>query len=366
MLVFLSVVFLIYGAMHFYALRKVWLVLAHPAWLNAALALFGLVMTISPLILWYITRHGWHGAAVSTSWIIYTWMGLLFLFCCIALMFDLGHEVSILLGIRWPLGNLAVLWSAGLLALFAMGYGFFEARQIRVEKVEITTPKLASGQVTIAQLSDLHLGIMLGEDFLERILPIVKEARPDIVMATGDIVDGQGDDLDALAKRLHALQPLGGAFAVLGNHETYAGLESSIAFLKNAGFTVLRGEAAVAAGIVIAGVDDPSTGAGQDAKPATEQVLATLPMDRFVVLLKHQPVIDSDAIFDLQLSGHIHGGQVSPFGIFTRLAYGVRPGLTRLDGRWVYVSRGAGTWGPPMRVLAPPEITLITIRSANG
>jgi predicted MPP superfamily phosphohydrolase len=89
-------------------------------------------------------------------------------------------------------------------------------------------------------------------------------------------------------------------------------------------------------------------------------------MGKFIVLLKHQPVIDRGIPFDLQLSGHIHGGQFFPFGLLTRLTYGVSTGLTQLtDGRWLYVSRGAGTWGPPIRLFAAPEITLITIESEN-
>jgi len=123
----------------------------------------------------------------------------------------------------------------------------------------------------------------------------------------------------------------------------------------------------VAGLLVVVGVDDPSAApSGQQARLPTSEALASVTADDFIVLLKHQPVIDSDTPFDLQLSGHIHGGQIFPFVYLTRLAYGVPTGLTELaDGRRLYVSRGAGTWGPPIRLFAPPEITLITIASAN-
>lgn len=367
MLAFLGVAFLMYGAMHFYALRKAWLVFPHSLGLDFALALFGLAMTLSPLVLWYMTRQNWHGAAVVASWGIYMWMGFLFLFCCIALAFDLGHTVAILLGITWPLNASSSLPTAGLLALAAVAYGFVEARQMQVENIKITTPKLASGQVTIAQISDLHLGMMQGEEFLERVISTLRETHPDIIVATGDIVDGQGNDLNELSRRFLALHPPYGAFAIIGNHEYYAGLEDSLRFLRSAGFTVLRGESVATAGITLVGIDDPSTGAlGRDATVIAEKDSSASLKNRFVVLLKHQPVVDRDALFDLQLSGHIHDGQIFPFGLLTRLAYGVRTGLTRLAGsRLLYVSRGAGTWGPPIRILAPPEITLITIESAN-
>jgi predicted MPP superfamily phosphohydrolase len=158
-----------------------------------------------------------------------------------------------------------------------------------------------------------------------------------------------------------------GAYAVTGNHEYYAGLENSLSFLRNAGFTVLRGASAKAGGIVLVGVDDPTAlSSGPQARLDTSKALASVTANDFIVLLKHQPVVGSDTPFDLQLSGHIHGGQIFPFVYLTRLTYGVHTGLTELaDGRRLYVSRGAGTWGPPIRLFAAPEITLITITSAK-
>lgn len=369
MLAFLSVAFLIYGVMHIYALSKVWLAFPHSLGLELVLVFLGLVMTISPLILWYVAKQNWHSAAVITSWGIYTWMGFLFLFCSIALAFDFGHALAALLGFKWPLNESMAFITVGLLALAMLGYGFVEARQIRVEEIKITTPKLspAIGRVTIAQISDLHLGMMLGDEFLERVIARLREIQPDIIVATGDIVDGQGDDLNKLAKHFLTFRPPKGAFAIVGNHEYYAGLENSLRFLRSAGFTVLRGESAAAGGIILAGIDDPSAGTlGQEARMDTQKALASASKNDFIVLLKHQPVVDRDALFDLQLSGHIHGGQIFPFGLLTRLNFGVRTGLTQLaDGRRLYVSRGAGTWGPPIRIFAEPEITVITIESEN-
>ena len=367
MLTFLSVALLIYGSMHLYALGKVWLSFPHSLALGLALTLAGIVLTFSPVLVWFLERQSWHRATVATAWVSYTWMGYLFLFLCIGLLFDLGHALATLLNINWPLNEARTFRVVSLLALAMLGYGFIEARQIRIEEVNITTSKLASGRVTIAQITDLHLGIMLGDGFLDRIIAKLREIKPDIVVATGDIVDGQGDNFAALARHFKSYTPPLGAYAVTGNHETYAGLEHSLRFLRNAGFTVLRGESVKAGGIVVVGVDDPSAApSGQQARLPTSEALASVTADDFIVLLKHQPVIDSDTPFDLQLSGHIHGGQIFPFVYLTRLAYGVPTGLTELaDGRRLYVSRGAGTWGPPIRLFAPPEITLITIASAN-
>lgn len=365
MLAFLSVALSIYGAMHFYALGKVWQAFPHSLWLGSALLLVGLAMTLSPLIPWQLSRQNWHGATAVTSWAVYLWMGFLFLFCCTALVFDLGHLLSTLTGIKWPLNDSMALLGMCLTALAFSGYGFVEARKIQVERINITTPKLASGRVTIAQISDLHLGAMLGDEFLQQVIGKLNELHPDIVVATGDVVDGQGDDFNELAKRFHSLQAPTGLFAITGNHEYFAGLEHSLQFLRNAGFTVLRGEAAAAGGVILLGVDDQTGQArGQEAKLDIGQALASVTAKDFIVLLKHQPVVDNTTPFDLQLSGHVHGGQIFPFGFLTRMTYGVGTGLTRLaDGRLLYVSRGTGTWGPPIRLFAAPEITLITIAS---
>ncbi len=367
MLTFLSMAFLIYGAMHFYALSKLWLAFPHISALTLALVIWGIVMTFSPLLLWQAAKLNWHNAIFVASWVVYIWMGFLFLFCSVFLVFDLGHALATLLGINWQSNESKVLLAVSLFALTMVGYGFIEARQISVKEIKISTPKLppAIGRVTIAQISDLHLGVMLGGEFLDRVITRLRELRPDIVAATGDIVDGQGDDLNGLARHFLAYKPSKGAYAVIGNHEVYAGLENSLRFLGSAGFTVLRGAPVAAGGIILAGIDDPSAGSfGQEAMMESRNALALASKGDFVVLLKHQPVVDKEIPFDLQLSGHVHGGQIFPFGLLTRLVYGVNTGLTRLaDGRLLYVSRGTGTWGPPIRLFATPEITLFTIES---
>lgn len=365
-LTFLTVVLSIYGLMHFYAFSKVWSVLPHTWWLGVALAVAGIAMTFSPLLVWHAERKGWHPATIAIAWTSYLWMAYLFLFVCAGLLVDVGRALAWLADLNWTLSETAGLRVVALLALLGLGYGLVEAWRIRIENVEILTPKLASGQVTIVQLSDLHLGPMHGRALLDRLMRRVSELRPDIVVATGDVVDGQGDNLTALAPRLRAYVPPLGAYAVTGNHESYAGLDNSLRFLTNAGFRLLRGEVVEVGGLVFAGLDDPSAASPGQAERLRD-VIAALPADVFVVLLKHQPVIDDELRFDLQLSGHVHGGQIFPFVYLTRLSYRVRTGITRLaDERTLYVSRGAGTWGPPIRLFAPPEITLITIRSARG
>lgn len=367
MLAFLGLFFLIYGGLHWYALGKVWQALPHTLALGAGLTAWGVLMTGAPLLIWFLVKHEWHAAAAVVSWVAYCWMGFLFLFCCLALAVDAAAALAAALHLGWHLRGAAPLMGVGLSALALAAYGFSEARDVRVERLTVSTPKLASGSLTIAQISDLHLGLMLGHRYLEHVVAVLRDARPDMIVATGDILDGQGDDLAPLAAQFRRLAPPDGMYAVLGNHEGFAGAENSVAFLKEAGFTVLRGEAKAAGGIMLAGVDDPAVGRKARLPPADlRRELAAARQATFIVLLKHQPVVDDELPFDLQLSGHTHGGQLFPFGLFTLLVYHVRAGLYHYGGgRMLYISRGTGTWGPPMRLLAPPEITLISIRGGK-
>jgi len=367
MLAFLSVALLIYGSLHLYALCKVWSAFPHSLGLGLALVFCGAAMTFSPLITWFLGKQQWHGAFAAASWAAYVWMGYLFLFCCIALVFDLAHAVLSLLGYDWRLHGSAALLAMAVPALALAGYAIFDARQLTVKELKIATAKMPAGRLTIAQISDLHLGVMLGAGFLDRVITQLREARPDIIVATGDIIDGQGDSLDQLALRFRALHPPMGAYAVIGNHEYFAGLDTSLRFFRLAGFTVLRGEAVSVGGIILAGVDDPTAGGNaQQISADTRKALIAARQNAFTVLLKHQPVVDNDIPFDLQLSGHVHGGQIFPFGMLTLLTYHVLAGVYPYDSeRTLYVNRGAGTWGPPMRLFAPPEITMITIEGGR-
>jgi predicted MPP superfamily phosphohydrolase len=196
-------------------------------------------------------------------------------------------------------------------------------------------------------------------------LESVKAAKPDIFIVTGDLVDAQINHLTGLAELLRTVNARFGKYAITGNHEYYAGLNKALAFTRSAGFTVLRNEAMKAGPIMIAGVDDRTGVQLKLARPASEQeLLANLPRDMFILFLKHQPRIDQATLglFDLQLSGHTHKGQIFPFTYVTRMMFPLNAGRYDLGkGSVLHVSRGTGTWGPPIRLLAPPEVTVIEL-----
>jgi predicted MPP superfamily phosphohydrolase len=253
-----------------------------------------------------------------------------------------------------------------------MVYGWFEAWDIRLERVTIATAKLppSVSRLRIVQISDVHLGLIVGDTRLRKIAALICQAEPDLIVSTGDLVDGHLDGYAELVGHFNGIHPALGKYAVTGNHEFYAGLDHSLAFLRLAGFEVLRGEARSVQGLLtLVGVDDPvgefSSGAGI---PLEKELLADAGSSRLIVLLKHRPVVDREAgHFDLQLSGHIHQGQIFPFGLLTKLFYPAPAGLSQLhDNSFLYVSRGTGTWGPPIRFLSPPEVTLFELVPIEG
>jgi len=262
----------------------------------------------------------------------------------------------------------------GVVIVVAGAWGLYEAAAIRVVEVTLVTDRLPPGSdpIRIVQVSDVHLGLIIGERRLNKILALVREARPDVFVSTGDLVDASPDSIDVLAPLLAAVEAPLGKFAVLGNHEFYHGLEHSLSFHRRAGLELLRGRAVSVDGrLTVAGVDDPA--GRRTGTPLFLDEAEALPpresADGFVVLLKHQPVVQAESLgrFDLQLSGHIHGGQVFPFGLIVRLVYPYATGLHRLgQGSRLYINPGTGTWGPPMRVLAPPEVTVITLRPESS
>jgi uncharacterized protein len=398
MLLFLSAFFLVYGSLHWFFYRLLTAAWSPGRW-RGPLLLFLLLMVLSPVLVRALERWAMEGPALWLAHIGFTWMGFIFLFTVLALLLlplrglSAWRRAAAAGRLRLPgdrpgygfrlASPRGTFVAAFLVAVSASAYGYWEARDIRLEQVRLDSPKMAgfapaitaggaeepavwppARPLRIVKITDLHLGLQIRERRLAPVLEVVRRARPDILVATGDIVDGQGDGIAHLAEQFRRLEAPLGKFAILGNHEFYIGAATAQNFLEEAGFTVLRGESIEIGGrLRIAGVDD-RTGImlGLTPPDQEERLLAGLAADTFNILLKHQPAIEPGGVVDLQLSGHIHRGQIFPFNFFTWLAYRVPSGLSRAaDGRYLYVGRGAGTWGPPIRLLAPPEVTLLEL-----
>ncbi len=375
LILFLAVYLSIYGGVHVYGFIKIKQGLAFGFWPGVLLLTFMVVMVAAPVMVRIAEKLGQNSVAHVLAIVGFTWMGLFFIFVSVLFFFDIyrcflsiGRFVfqSYFLSITPTAGFVCMV--SILMACSVMAYGFFEALNIRLEHITIKTDKLPKNMdnLRIAQISDIHLGVLVGEMRLKRILDKVKTAEPHILVSTGDLVDGQMEKQDILAGMFQKIETPYGKYAVTGNHEYYAGLSRSLDFTKKAGFVLLRNETRTLPHLIhIAGVDDPAgRSLGAAGNTSESRLLSALSNDLFTLLLKHQPIVDKNSAdhFDLQLSGHTHSGQIFPFSLLTRLFYKIHPGLTPLQkGSFAYVSRGSGTWGPPVRFLSPPEVTLIEI-----
>lgn len=375
MILFLLIFLLVYGGLHLYMFLKAKAAFAFGTKISIYVALFLLLMVFAPILIRQLERPGLEYVARVFAYIGYTWMGILVLFFSISIVIDLCRFLVYLAGLITQ-KNFSILTSITpyhflipfLLSIFITTYGYFEARDIRIERVTIKTSKLPEeiSRLKIVQISDIHLGVIVGEDRLKTILDIVKEENPDLLVSTGDLVDGEMCNVTGAVRLLREIDPPYGKFAVTGNHEFYAGLDRALAFTEDAGFTILRAEGITVEGFLnIAGVDDPAGKPfGLFKNVSEKELLSKLPQENFTLLLKHRPVLDDDALgyFDLQLSGHAHKGQIFPFGLITKAIYPTDDGCLKLEnGSYLCVSRGAGTWGPPIRFLAPPDVMVIEV-----
>jgi predicted MPP superfamily phosphohydrolase len=338
-----------------------------PSLVRGATAAIAALAVLAPagMIIGRVSRRPWARLVALAS---YSWLGVL-----IMLWFGLlvAEPVRALMS-RWvaePMGSRGI--ASGLCALVAVGAvsGVISARgEVGVRRVQVSLRKLphARAGYRLVQISDLHIGPTLKRDWLARIVAQVNELEPDAVAITGDLVDGSVKSLREHVAPLADLRAKDGVFFVTGNHEYYSGVDAWLAELRRLGVKPLRNERVSVGGeqgFDIAGVDDYNAfgkGHGRDLARA----LAGRDESRELVLLAHQPRQVREAAehgVGLQISGHTHGGQIFPWNLFVRLQQPFVAGMHRVKETQLYVSRGTGYWGPPMRVLAPAEITLLEL-----
>ncbi len=238
-----------------------------------------------------------------------------------------------------------------------------------VVDVELKLPNLPRhlDGFSIVQLSDLHCGLTIDRAFVQRVVDRTNALSPDLIALTGDLIDGPVADLREDIAPLAQLRAKHGVFAITGNHEYYAGAEPWVAEITRLGARYLRYDVVtIADGFDLAGVDDHSADTSEAALAAFGQRLAGRDKGRPLVLLAHQPRQVHDGWnADLQLSGHTHGGQVWPWHYIVKLQQGgLLAGHYQIAATQLYVTRGCGYWGPPVRLFAPLEITRVILRTA--
>jgi predicted MPP superfamily phosphohydrolase len=310
------------------------------------------------------------------TWVAFSVMGVFWLLLTVTFARDLVWW-GLRLGGLLPVDELArtalfVKTNLGVLGLTSLGLivGAVEARRtprLRPVDVEIEDLPDALHGFTIAHITDLHIGDTIGPAFVEAVVQTTNGARPDMVALTGDIVDTALEDGRETAELLGDFDAP--AYYVTGNHEYYVGAGPWIEALKAIGLDVLQNEHRIidhdGAPLVVAGVPDR---AGREFDPGHapnfEQAAEGAPEGAVKIVLSHQPRTATDAAragFDLQLSGHTHGGQMWPWSYFVRLQQPVVQGLAQVGRMKLWTSRGTGYWGPPLRVGAPSEISLVRL-----
>jgi predicted MPP superfamily phosphohydrolase len=381
-LIFLAIMVLFLGGMHYYVwarlVRDTQLPSVAARFLTLAIVALGLLI---PFTL-FLSRSG--GAPKALVWISYLWLGAGFLLCVFLGLTDAARAVAFLANKlagtgapvdpqrRLLLSRAVAIGVSGTVAGVAAGGVRAALKNLQVKDVPIRIaglPRALSG-LKLVQISDVHIGPLLQREWVEGVVERVRSLAPDLVAITGDLVDGSVEKLrEHVAPLAKLAEAPRGVFFVTGNHEYYSGVEEWFNYLPSLGIRPLANERLeVAPGLDLAGIHDP-TGQGSKYGPDLSRALAGRDPSRPVVLLAHQPRQFFEAAehgVALTLSGHTHGGQIWPFSWLVALVQPYVAGLHRRGDSQLYVSRGAGFWGPPMRVLAPAEITLLRLLPAEG
>jgi uncharacterized protein len=365
---FLTVVLSIWGVMHLYVFARLvsvpW-VASHIS--RSHLFMIGVCLGASYPLARFMYAWHWEGLPLALEYIGTYWMGTIFLIFAGLLVTDVVTLGGFLMSKWAPAMRGWAVVLAGVLAVVGIVQGF-RAPVVRDYEVRLPgLPKDYDGLVMV-EISDLHLGTLLGERWLKGIVDQVNALKPELIVVNGDVIDGNVERVEPLVTTLKKLNAPLGVFAVSGNHEYYAGLKESLALFQKAGFTILQDRSAkVVTGLTISGVDDLTARTGhENTGLVVNNALANRPPGG-TIYLSHSPLQATTAAAagaGLMLCGHTHNGQIWPFNFLVRSRYSYIGGRYQVGSMAVIICRGTGTWGPRMRLWWPSEIVRIKLRAA--
>jgi uncharacterized protein len=324
-------------------------------------------LCFSPFFTEFISHSNLYYIPIISGYIGYLWLGYLLILTYLLLI-----EKSIFYFLKWikiKYNRMFTFLPVMGIALLLLIYGFHEANSIKIKKIIIKTNKIKNRKkIRIVLISDVHFNQINQVSFARKIVDKINRLKPDIIVCAGDILDKGIRNRRKIIHIFKKLKAPMGKFAVTGNHEYIAGIDFSIRFLVDSGFYLIRNKYIdLENGIVLAGVDDiQGVKFGQIKMPDEIKLLKSIPKDKYIIFLKHQPKINKETIglFDLQLSGHTHNGQIFPTTYLVKILFPYISGYYSLSKKSkLYISNGVGTWGPPIRILAPPEISVIELVS---
>lgn len=369
--IFISITITIYSLMNYYFIKKHRNILTGKSLPSILLRLLLVTVILTPVATIFFSQTGVPLWAAITGFTGYSWLAFLFLFLVIHGLADIVLYITEKAGFIPP-GYMAreVLAGTLILSISVLAYGFYEADTPRIERYVVETEKLPADvkNLKIMQVSDIHFSPLISVEKAKVIKKIAEQEKPDIIVSTGDFLDRSIRNSDDVAGVMKSIEAPMGKYAITGNHEFITGVDESVQFIEQSGFTMLRNRAVTVSGVNLAGVDDYSGRRLGYYSEAEENRLLTISENGlYTILLKHQPRVSKGSLgrFDLQLSGHTHGGQIFPFTLLVKLTFPYICGEYDLgNGSRLYVSRGTGTWGPPVRFIAAPEVTIIELKDS--
>jgi predicted MPP superfamily phosphohydrolase len=380
--IFISLAILVYALVNFYIFIKGWQALdgARREWRLAYAAAF-IVLAGSFIAGRFLERAGSSIFTEILVWVGSFWLAVMLYGFLAAALSDLIMLTAGLLKVGTlkllPTGAAWKLWTfivtAGLILIITVA-GFFNACKVRVKKLELGIPKKAGQlkQLKVTMASDIHLGTIIGNGRLGRLVEKINATDPDLVLLAGDIVDEdigpviRGD----MGKKLKGIKARYGVIGITGNHEYIGGSKKAVDYLEAHGIKMLLDDKIlIGDALWVVGRKDRS-GARFEGSPRKQlkDILSGIDKDLPIILLDHQPFnleeVESSNV-DLQLSGHTHHGQLWPLNFITNRVYEKSWGYLKKGMTHFYVSSGAGTWGPPVRTGNHPEIVSIKINFSN-
>jgi uncharacterized protein len=377
---FLAVMLAVFGGAHYYVyarfLRAIGELRGGALWTLRAAAV---VLALSFPAARFLVRARLDPLTTALDWFGAIWLGLFFYLLLFTLLLHGATAIGRLIG-AWPrisplpaaqMGRAAAA-AIACAAIALAGYGTYKARfGIATTSIEARLKNLppALDGFTVVQISDVHLGAIVGDRHLRAIVDRVNRLNPDLVVITGDLVNEDASHFGSLAPVLLRLRAPHGVLAVAGNHDAMAGLEGVMRAAAEGGVRFLRNEKTLVADVLLVyGIDDPAVARSSGPVPSFDRVIGPEAREQPAILLYHRPQRLAEAAdlgIDLMLSGHTHRGQIWPLSFVSRIFFPYQSGSYRNGGTTLYVSRGIGTWGPPMRIGSGPEMVKITLRGCS-